>query len=62
MFPDLLHILHCPDCSGELGVIDNNGSSVHCRLCGGEFPVIDGIPVLFPTRTAAATASGNEPQ
>ncbi len=41
--PDLLDILRCPLCHGEL-TEDEESSELVCRECGRRYPVTDGIP------------------
>lgn len=48
--PELLQILACPVCKGEL-LQSEEGSSLLCKPCGRSYPVIDGIPVLLPEQT-----------
>ena len=42
--PDLLDIIVCPDCRGELAV---TGEELVCQGCGLAYPVRDDIPVLL---------------
>jgi len=42
----LLSILACPRCKGEL-LSSDTGHSLLCSPCGLRFPVRDGIPVLL---------------
>ena len=51
---DLLSILACPVCKGELLLLDE-GRYLLCRPCGVRFPVREGIPVLL-----ADEASGKD--
>jgi hypothetical protein len=46
--PELLAIIVCPSCKGELAVTPV-GESVElvCQGCGLAYPVRDGIPVLL---------------
>lgn len=43
---DLLNILACPACKGEL-CMDESGQKLYCRPCGICFPIRNGIPVLL---------------
>jgi len=43
---DLLAIIVCPDCHGELAV-DDDQTELTCQSCGLVYPVRDGIPVLL---------------
>ena len=58
---ELLQILACPDCKGEL-TQNQDGSSLRCTPCGREYPVVDGIPVLLPLPSGAAPRSKGEAQ
>jgi uncharacterized protein YbaR (Trm112 family) len=42
--PDLLAILACPACHGDL---DARDQELVCLACGLAYPVRDGIPVLL---------------
>lgn len=44
---DLLEMLCCPCCKGELGRATDL-SELHCPGCDHRYPIVDGIPVLFP--------------
>jgi uncharacterized protein YbaR (Trm112 family) len=43
--PDLLRILVCPACRGELRPPAPRG--LECSACGRVYPVRDGIPVML---------------
>lgn len=49
--PKLLEIIVCPDCHGDLVVVDAadvaDGIELVCQSCGLAYPVRDGIPVLL---------------
>lgn len=45
--PELLEILCCPACRGELDYW-RDASELLCEACGFTYPIVDGIPVLFP--------------
>ncbi len=48
--PELLRILVCPKCKGELQVRrDEEGTEkmLDCHACGLAYPVEDGIPVML---------------
>jgi uncharacterized protein YbaR (Trm112 family) len=49
--PELLQILACPTCKGEL-TQSEDGSSLLCSPCDRKYPVIEDIPVLLPEQTA----------
>ena len=42
--PQLLAILVCPQCHGDLAL---EGAELVCQDCGLAYPVRDGIPVLL---------------
>jgi len=55
MRPDLLEILRCPVCKGELAltVSSKQGEEIvrgtlACAKCGLDYPIDDGIPDLLP--------------
>lgn len=46
--PELLEIIVCPDCHGQLSVAERAGQTeLVCADCGLAYPVTDGIPVLL---------------
>ncbi len=46
--PELLEIVVCPDCRGDLAVAEQAGAvELVCQSCGLAYPVRDGIPVLL---------------
>jgi uncharacterized protein YbaR (Trm112 family) len=48
--PELLEILVCPKCKGELAVqraSDGAEQSLDCAACKLAYPVEDGIPVML---------------
>jgi uncharacterized protein YbaR (Trm112 family) len=46
--PELLAIIVCPACHGELALTaDGYRSELVCQGCGLAYPVRDGIPVLL---------------
>lgn len=48
--PELLRILVCPRCKGELGVRrgeDGAEAWLDCAACALAYPVEDGIPVML---------------
>lgn len=46
--PELLAIIVCPACHGELAVTPNGATTeLVCAGCGLAYPVRDGIPVLL---------------
>jgi uncharacterized protein YbaR (Trm112 family) len=44
---DLLQIICCPDCKGEL-VYNESAATLTCASCKNVFEVIDGVPILLP--------------
>lgn len=44
--PDLLAIMQCPACAGELRERLEPPALV-CQVCGLQYPVRDGIPVML---------------
>ena len=55
MRPDLLEILRCPVCRGELTLTakEREGTDIvtgtlHCAACRVDYPIEDGIPDLLP--------------
>jgi uncharacterized protein YbaR (Trm112 family) len=44
--PDILKIIVCPACKGQLAV-DDGMRNLTCEQCGLMFPVRDGIPVML---------------
>ncbi len=43
---DLLEILACPKCKGDLEISEENGSLI-CRSCQLAYPVKEGIPIML---------------
>lgn len=46
MDKNLLEILACPLCKGEL-IFDKEKSELHCRIDHLAFPIVNGIPVMI---------------
>ena len=44
--PDLLNVLVCPACKGEL-VYDEGVSTLTCNSCRLRFRIVDDIPVML---------------
>jgi uncharacterized protein len=44
--PQLLAVLVCPKCKGELEYREDEPSLV-CHACGLRFPVRDGLPIML---------------
>jgi len=45
---ELLSILACPVCHGDLEEIPGPPPGLRCRACKRIYPVRDGIPVMLP--------------
>lgn len=62
MRDDLLELVCCPDCRGDLGLQDARRDAANevmegrlvCASCGHAFPIADGIPNLLPTSIEGA--------
>jgi uncharacterized protein YbaR (Trm112 family) len=52
MDPELLQILACPRCRGELAESED-GTFLRCARCEVRYPVEDGIPILLADRAEA---------
>ena len=50
---ELLQILACPICKGEL-IQSEDGSSLQCKPCNSDYPVVEDIPILLPAQTGTA--------
>ena len=50
---ELLQILACPICKGEL-IQSEDGSSLQCKPCNRLYPVVEGIAMLLPAQTGTA--------
>ena len=46
---ELLRLLACPKCLGELAALDRGGATagILCAACGEVYPVRDEIPVML---------------
>jgi uncharacterized protein YbaR (Trm112 family) len=58
--PELLQLLACPACKGEL-TQSEVGSSLDCNPCNRNYPIIEDIPVLLPEHTATALQTQGKP-
>lgn len=45
--PELLSILRCPRCKGQLRVTDGERPTLDCAACRLRYPVRDGIPIML---------------
>ena len=45
--PELLEILVCPKCKGELEYRQEPAEALACHACRMVYPVEDGIPILL---------------
>ncbi len=41
---ELLDILACPVCKGEVKLVENK---IVCQKCGRKYPIRDGIPIML---------------
>ncbi len=41
---ELLEILACPACRGD---VEDKGEMIVCKSCGRKYPVKDGIPIML---------------
>ncbi len=44
--PDLLELVRCPKCRGELQLTDG-GAGLSCKACRLLYPIVDDIPRLL---------------
>jgi hypothetical protein len=48
---DLLNILACPACKGEVYLVEEKNEEekerIVCKACGRRYPIRDGIPVML---------------
>ena len=44
---DLLALLRCPRCKGQLRLIETDGAVLECPSCRLRYPVRDGMPVML---------------
>lgn len=57
---DILPLLACPDCGGELrDGQEPPAIGLSCAGCGAAFPVRDGVPLLHPTADRSAAEAGD---
>lgn len=51
---ELLQILACPTCKGELIQIEDD-PFLHCKRCSKGYPVVEDIPILLPDHTVTTS-------
>jgi uncharacterized protein len=56
---ELIHILVCPVCHGEL-LAEEGAQQLCCLPCGLAFPVREGIPVMLLDEAERITVQGPE--
>jgi uncharacterized protein YbaR (Trm112 family) len=44
--PELLKILACPECKGDLE-LTNGEQALICRSCQLKYPIVEGIPLML---------------
>jgi uncharacterized protein len=54
--PQLLDILVCPACKGEVKL---EGHYIVCQACGRRYPVRDGIPIMLIEEAEGGPESGS---
>ena len=52
MNPDLLELLCCPSCRGDLSL---DGETLRCAKCAKTYPIVDGIPRFVPAQNYASS-------
>ncbi len=58
MNPDLISLLRCPRCQGNLAVEGDPARALTCRSCSGSYPIVGGIPRL--SRDSYAESFGRQ--
>ncbi len=56
--PELLAIMQCPACEGELSERREQPALV-CAACGRAYPIREGIPVMLMEEAEEAPVSGD---
>lgn len=46
LLPDLIRLLVCPECHGEL-IWDEGNQTLSCETCRLRFRVVDDVPVML---------------
>lgn len=54
---ELLALLACPACRGELTQV---GEALHCRACRLAYPIHDGVPDLLAESASPLEGGGEE--
>ncbi|MFQ5441399.1 MAG: Trm112 family protein [Thermodesulfobacteriota bacterium] len=54
---ELLEILACPKCKGEIA-LSERGDGIVCQACRLVYPIKDGIPVMLIDEAAELPAGG----
>jgi len=54
---ELLDILACPACKGDI-VYDQENEKLICQKCGRRYPIRDGIPVMLIDEAELPEAEG----
>jgi hypothetical protein len=52
--PELLEMLACPACRGEISLVQEE-KGLECGRCGRVYPVRDGIPIMLVDEAAPPT-------
>jgi len=55
--PELLEILACPDCKGDVEYRESE-SVIVCLKCGLRYPVRDGIPIMLVEEAERPSEAG----
>ncbi len=59
--PELLEMLACPACRGQIKLLEQE-KGLECSRCGRVYPVRDGIPIMLVDEAAPPTRpSGGDP-
>jgi len=45
---ELLAVLACPVCHGDIEEMNGPPPELRCRACGRRYPVREGIPIMLP--------------
>jgi uncharacterized protein YbaR (Trm112 family) len=61
--PDLLEVLVCPACHGDLAERPEDGggdTGLECFGCGRVYPVLDDIPIMLVDRATPPTRAASD--